>query len=217
MKRKMKVLVVLSFLLVLLLGMSYAYSKYKSDVSGVASLDIANWHITVNDCDIVTPDETNEECFTPAVLDNENNVIKVAKNFKATDFTYDNNSNQNVVDNKIAPGSSGTFKIKIKPNDTEVSIKYHLTATLEIPNDSIELYIKGPTENSRIPLTDAGYDGLILYNANNANYVEELMIYVDWVNDDTGASDEVDTIIGTSGSAPVLGMPIEIVFEQYNG
>ena len=43
------------------------------------------------------------------------------------------------------------------------------------------------------------------------------MIYVDWVNDDTGASDEVDTIIGTSGSAPVLGMPIEIVFEQYNG
>ena len=53
MNRKMIVIVALSFLLVLLLGMSYAYSKYKSDVTGTATLDIANWHITVNDCDIV--------------------------------------------------------------------------------------------------------------------------------------------------------------------
>ncbi len=217
MKRKIKVLIILSFLLFLLLGMSYAYSKYKSDVSGSATLDIANWHITVNDCDIVTPDEDNTECFTPAVLDADDNVIKVAKNFKVTDFTYDNNNNQNVVDNKIAPGSSGTFKINIKPNDTEVSIRYHLTASLEIPNDSIELFIKGPNDTNRIPLTSDGYTGIIPYDENNGSYVEQLIIYVDWVNDESGASDEVDTIIGTSGSRPVLGMPIEIVFEQYNG
>ena len=217
MKRKIMVLAILSFLLVLILGISYAYSKYKSDVKGVATLDIANWNITVNDCDIVNPDEDDDTCFTPEVLDDENNVVKVAKNFKITDFTYDNNSNQNVVDNKIAPGSSGTFKINIKPNDTEVSIKYNLTATLEIPNDMIKLYIKGPNDSSRIPLSDDGYEGIIRYNANNTNYVEQLIVYVDWLNDSTGAHDEVDTTIGTTASRPVLGMPIEIVFEQYNG
>lgn len=217
MNRKIKVLIVLSFLFIVILTGSYAYSKYRSDVNGVANLNIANWHITVNGCDIVNPDESNTDCFTPEVVDDEDNVIKVARNFSVTEFTYNNNNNNNVVDNKIAPGSSGTYKIKIKPNDTEVSIKYHLTASLEIPNDSIKLYIKGPNDASRRELTSAGYDGIILYSSNNGNYTEELTVYVDWLNAQDGSTDERDTVIGTNGSDPKLVMPVEILFEQYTG
>ena len=34
-------------------------------------------------------------------------------NFNITEFTYRNNSNAHVVNNKMAPGSSGTFKISV--------------------------------------------------------------------------------------------------------
>ena len=47
------------------------------------------------------------------LLNEEDNSVIVSRNFNITEFTYRNNSNAHVVNNKMAPGSSGTFKISV--------------------------------------------------------------------------------------------------------
>lgn len=215
MSRKVNVLVLLSFLFILIMGAAVAYSKYKTDVSGEAKADIANWNISVNDCNIVNPDKDNETCFLEKV--NDDGMVTVTRNFGIADIDYSNNNNDNVIDSKIAPGSSGTFKIAIKPNDTEVSIKYTLKASLAKENSSIKLYRSDPNGNNKVLLETDGYEGIIEYSADNASYEEVITIYVDWEKTNSPENDKIDTEIGTAGTSPILDLPVEIVFEQYRG
>ena len=63
MNKKMRVLLLLSFLFILVLGAAYTYSKYYTEVSGVASADVAEWDIIVNNCKIDRPNESDATCF----------------------------------------------------------------------------------------------------------------------------------------------------------
>ncbi len=224
MNKKVSVLIVLSFLLILVLGAAYSYSKYSASVSGSASADVAKWNITVNGCNIVNPDKQNSACFEE-VVDEENNIVTVTRNFGINEFTYDNKGSKDVVDNKIAPGSSGTFKIRIKPNDTQVSIKYKLNVALAKENDSITVYRSAPNGNTRETVMELdGYEGYIYYNPDGFSYMngntetktDEIVftIFVDWAAE---VNNVVDTEFGTSSTSPVLEIPVEIVFEQYLG
>lgn len=216
MNRKIYYLIGLSFLLVIILGASITYSKYKSDVTGEAQADIANWNITVNDCNVSKPDKDNTACFVENV-DPDNGTITLLRNFGINDISYTNNGNDNVVNDKIAPGSSGSFKIRIKPNDTEVSIKYNLKAWLDNKDIAIKLYRSDPNSDNKIPLEEDGYSGLIEYSTDNINYEEVITIYVDWVSEVDDNGNLIDTELGTSAGSPVLNIPVQIEFEQYNG
>ncbi len=213
MNRKVKILVILAFLFLIVLIGSYSYSKYRSDVTGQASSEVAKWNITVNGCNISKPDTTNTQCFESR--DNGDGTVTVLRNFKISEFSYNNNNNNNVVNNKIAPGSSGQFVIRIRPNDTEVSIKYTIKSHIADVNTALKYYVKGPNDASRILVPSSGYVGYINYSASNTNYEEVITFYVDWLNDED--QNENDTKIGTKSADPKLEIPIEITFEQYNG
>ena len=214
MNKKVKILFVLAFLFLIVLIGSYSYSKYRSDVTGEASTDVAKWNITVNGCNISKPDETDETCFASETNDTDGTVT-ILKNFSITEFSYGNSDLNNVEKDKIAPGSSGEFAIKIKPNDTEVSIKYTIHSHIDDDNVSLKYYIKGPHDSERHLFTDDGYVGYINYSEDNALYVEQVTFYVEWENDED--NNEKDTAIGTKSTNPTLDIPIEITFEQYNG
>lgn len=216
MNRKVNYLIALSFLLILILGSSYAFSKYKTEVSGEAQADIANWNISVNDCNITNPDKTNTACFEESI-DSESGVVTLIKNFDVDDISYSNNGNDNVVNDKIAPGSSGSFKIKIKPNDTEVSIKYTLKAWLADENVAIKLYRSDSNSDNKIPLEEDGYTGIIKYSPDNTMYEDVITLYVDWISEVSEEANAVDTELGTNGGTPKLEIPVQIVFEQYIG
>lgn len=219
MNKKVNILLLLSFLSIVILGTSYAYSKYRTDVSGDLSASIANWNISVNGCNIVDENSDSNNCFQTEV-DPDSGVVNIIRNFGISDISYSNNGSQTIVDNKIGPGSKGNFKIKIKPNDTGVSIKYKLKAVVGPENPAIKLYRSNPNDNevsNRVPMEVDGYENIITYSPTNINYEEVITIYVDWENDVTGASDEYDTNIGTSGSRPILSIPVSIEFEQYKG
>ncbi len=213
MNRKVKIVVILAFLFLIVLIGSYSYSKYRSDVTGQASSDVAKWNITVNGCNISKPDTTNSACFES--VDNGDGTVTILRNFKISEFSYNNNNNNNVVNTKIAPGSSGQFVIRIRPNDTEVSFKYTIKSHIVDDNTALKYYVKGPNDNNRILVPDTGYVGYINYSANHTNYEEVVTFYVDWLNDET--QNENDTKIGTKSADPKLEIPIEITFEQYNG
>ncbi len=224
MNKKVSLLIVLSFLLILVLGAAYSYSKYSASVSGSASADVAKWNITVNGCNIVNPDKQDSACFEE-VIDEEKSTVTVTRNFNINEFSYDNKGSMDVVDNKIAPGSSGTFKIRIKPNDTQVSIKYKLKVALAKENDSIIVYRSAPNGNVREAIMEPdGYEDYLYYNPDGFTYMngnveteaDEIVftIFVDWAEE---VNNEVDTEMGTSSTSPVLELPVEIVFEQYLG
>ena len=225
MNKKVRLLLILSFLLILVLGAAYSFSKYSTAISGTASADISKWNITVNDCNIVNPDKSNTSCFAETV-NTEDNTVTVNKNFNISEFTYSNNNNADVVDSKIAPGSSGTFKITIKPNDTQVSIKYKLNVALGKANSSISLFRSDPNSTNKVPMETDGFEDILQYSDQGFTYVDAngvtrsaseivFIIYVDWINDEK--NNDIDTEIGTSSTAPVLDIPVSINFEQYLG
>ena len=213
MNRKVKILIVLAFLFLVVLIGSYSYSKYRSDVTGAVSADVAKWNITVNGCNIVDPDTTNSACFASKV--NEDDTVTILRNFNISEFTYSNSDLNNVERDKIAPGSSGEFVLRIKPNDTEVSIKYTINSRIVDSDFALKYYVKGPGDNTRIEMPQSGYVGYINYDASNTNYEEVITFYVDWLNDES--ANEKDTQIGTKSIDPKLEIPVEITFEQYNG
>lgn len=226
MNKKVNVLILLSFLFILILGAAYSYSKYNTEASGVASAEVAKWKITVNDCDIVNPpDKNNTDCFV-GELDDTGNIISTTKNFEAGEISYTNNGNNNVINTKIAPGSSGTFGVTIKPNDTEVSVKYTLDVSILKENSSIKIYRSDPNKNNKIEMEEDGYTNYMYYSKDGFYYYDEngnevdaseikFIIYIDWVNDEV--NNEADTEIGTSAVSPILDVPVNILFEQYLG
>lgn len=219
MNKKVNILLLLSFLSIVILGTSYAYSKYRTDVNGDVSADIAKWDITVNDCNIVDENSDSNNCFETEI-DPDSGTVNLIRNFGVSDIIYSNNGSSTIAENKIGPGSKGYFKIRIKPNDTGVSIKYKLKSWVGPENPAIKLYRSAPNDSeftNRVPMEEEGIENTIIYSPSNRNYEEVIIIYVDWENDPSGNSDEFDTNIGTSGSYPVLSIPVSIEFEQYKG
>lgn len=227
MKKKVNVLIILSFLFVVVLGAAYSYSKYNTEVSGKAVADVAKWAITVNDCDIVNPPDKNTTACFVGELDNEGNVITTKKNFQAGDIVYTNNTNGNVADGMIAPGNtSGTFKVTIKPNDTDVSMKYVLDVSTLKNNSSIKIYRSDPNKDNMVEMEKDGYTNYLYYSKDGFYYYDDnnnkmdgseitFIIYVYWINDED--NNDVDTEIGTSAETPILDVPVNILFEQYTG
>jgi len=215
MKGKGKLLIILTFLFAVIILGSYSYSKYRSDITGEAKTDVAKWNISVNDCYIAKPENNSDSTCYLETVEESTGTVTVVRNFKITDFVINNNGNSNVVEGKIAPGSSGTFNIKIKPNDTEVSFKYTIKSHIEDDDVSLSYSIKGPDDADYISMPTDGYEGRIDYNASNTSYEEVISFKVDWVNDEN--HNEEDTVIGTKSIDPKLEIPVEITFEQYNG
>lgn len=226
MNKKVNVLIILSFLLILVLGGAYTYSKYSTAASGDATVDVANWNMLVNGCNIVNPDEnTNAECFEQ--VSNEDGTVTITKNFDISDFSYSNANNKNdVVDNKIAPGSEGEFEISIDPNDTEVSIEYTMYITLVKENSSISIDRSEPNSTTMVDMEENGYHGILKYTDSGFVHIDDngneitadsfdFLVHVLWENNE--ANNEIDTEIGTSSEAPVLEISVDIVFEQYLG
>lgn len=225
MNKKVNVLIILSFLLVLVLGGAYTYSKYKTVASGNASVDVANWNILVNGCNIANPGEnTNVNCFSQVT--NDDGTVTITKNFDVEDFDYSNFDNQDVVDNKIAPGSEGKFRINIDPSDTEVSIEYTMYITLVKENGSIKISRSNPNSTDMTLMEDDGYHGILQYTSDGFIHIDdngnrtsvddlEFLVNVLWENNED--NNLIDTEIGTSSETPILGVSVNIVFEQYFG
>ena len=100
MLKKFKIVLFLFLLLVFVLDVTTAYSKYTSEAIGEVKTNIAKWQILVNDNDI-TSNYTSTIDFTPVI---EENV--------------------NVAANTMAPQSKGYFDIEINPENVGTSFTY---------------------------------------------------------------------------------------------
>lgn len=171
--------------IVLVCVVGYTYSRYTSQATGTATAKVANWAIQVNDTDIVQNAE-----------------------FTLDDSYITWSDSEYVEDGYIAPGSTGTMRIRIDASGSQVAVKY----TVTIDDSALDSYsqIKITKVNNQ-PVSGDTYSGIIALD--DVDTPVEIPIEITWTNDDgTNAS---DTTIGST--VDTLEIPITVTAEQYLG
>lgn len=234
---KLSLLAILSFLLVLVLAGSYAYSKYVGVAVATGELKVAVWSIKVNGCDVVDPTKNPasiaSQCFQTVASEDDPDELILVKNFVVTDddISYYPLENEELVGSrKIAPGTEARFNITIDPGLTEAAFKYDLKSWFAGENAFIKIYVIELDENNvskknedgseiSYEITNSKYTNTILFSEDSdIDRIHRLQIKVVWENDETGETDKTDTEIGTAlrenGESPIMEIPVRINFQQ---
>lgn len=171
MKKSKKILIV--FAIIFIIAMSFligqVYAKYASQIKGQGSADIASWNFKVND--------------------KESQIQTISLNSTINNKTISNN--------KIAPGTSGNFKIKIDATDSEVGIGYIIKFENETNKPTnLKFTYENNTYNS---ISDLQEKLIGTIGANDVNKTKEININWSWPYE-TGttkeqilANDKIDT------------------------
>lgn len=150
-KNKKIVLIIVAIILIILsfLG-GHTFAKYMSRVTGQGTADIASWNFKVN--------EKEDKLQTISLKSTVNN--------------------QTLVNNKIAPGTEGSFQIKLDATGSEVGIDYIIKFENESQKPTnLKFTYDGNTYNSLTELQEA-LKGKI--NADEQNKIITLTIGWNW-------------------------------------
>ena len=150
-KSKKIVLVIIAIILLILsfLG-GHAFAKYMSRVTGQGTADIASWNFKVN--------EKEDKLQTISLKSTIND--------------------ENLINNKIAPGTEGSFQIKLDATGSEVGIDYIIKFENESQKPTnLKFVYNGNTYNSLTELQEV-LKGKI--NADEQNKITTLTIGWNW-------------------------------------
>lgn len=161
---------------------SVTYSRYISESTGTAEAKVATWAVKVNETNII-----DSQTF----------------NFDESYITWADNAK--IADGYIAPGRTGTMKIKLDTTGTKVAVKY----TVSIDYKALENYsqIKVTKVNGEAAPADGVYTGTI-----GLDDIGELEIPVEITWTDEEATNESDTTIGAG--IENFELPVIVTVEQ---
>ena len=157
---KKKVLVILAILTAVIVSFvgGQSYSKYISEVKGEGTAEVAGWSFKVNGSD------------------SQVQTISLASTV----------NNKTLVDNKIAPGTSGSFNILVDCTGSDVGINYNIQFTNETSKPTnLKFTYENVEYNSVTELANA-LTGVI--NANDENKTKTLNVKWNWKYE-TGSND----------------------------
>ncbi len=161
MNKKKKILLIVAILLVILVSFfcGRAFAKYKAEVKGSGTAEIANWVFKVNG--------------------KEDQIQKI-------DLlsTYDN---ETLIDNKIAPGTSGKFDIILDATGSDVGVNYQVRFLNESEKPQNLVFVYDNNEYSTIQDLEQNLTGTI--DANEENKTRTITIEWKWKYE-TGSTEE---------------------------
>lgn len=161
MNKKKKILLIVAILLVILVSFfcGRAFAKYKAEVKGSGTAEIANWVFKVNG--------------------KEDQIQKI-------DLlsTYDN---ETLIDNKIAPGTSGKFDIILDATGSDVGVNYQVKFLNESDKPQNLVFVYDNNEYSTIQDLEQNLTGTI--DANEENKTRTITIEWKWKYE-TGSTEE---------------------------
>ena len=143
--RKIKLLIAFVALFICIFQIKETYAKYIESKNGDAEFTVAGWKIKINNSDI-TDGASLSSLINPV---------------------YE--SNTNIKDGVIAPGSQGYFDINIDATNTEVSFNYEITITPSQESDVTDLTIYAYKID----------DGAIINTNNNSNTITNRINNID--------------------------------------
>ncbi len=163
MSKKKKILIVSCILLAIVISFiaGNAFAKYLSEVKGTGTAEIANWVFKVN----------GEE-------DAIQNVNLLS--------TYDN---ETLINNKVAPGTSGSFNIVIDTTGSDVGIDYVVEFTNESEKPQNLVFIYQDTEYTTIQDLEKDLTGTI--DANDEDKTRTITINWEWKYETGTNEDEI--------------------------
>ena len=192
MTRKKKVLIVLAILLIILLAFigGQAYAKYVSEVRGNGIAEIATWDFKVNG-----ESEQVDEISLASTCNNET-----------------------LVDNKIAPGTTGSFNIIVDATGSDVGINYNITFTEEEDKPENLKFLYNDKEYNSIKELEEDLSGII--NTNDEDKARTLNIKWEWpyqtgtneeeiIENDLKDTKDAQTIQNYTFSVVVTGTQVE--------
>ena len=152
MKKKKTILLVIAVLLVIILSfmIGKTFSKYVSEVKGTGTAEIANWVFKVNGKEDVVQ-----------------NVNLLS--------TY---NNETLINNKVAPGTSGNFNIVVDATGSEVGVDYTVQFLNESEKPQNLIYIYDDQQYTTIQ--DLQKDLSRTINANDENKTRTITVYWEW-------------------------------------
>ena len=171
MKNKKKILIVTLILLAIIVSFigGNAFAKYMAQVQGTGTAEIANWVFKVNG--------TEESIQNIDLLS-----------------TY---NNETLVDNRVAPGTSGSFNIVIDATGSEVGIDYKVKFLNESQKPDNLIFICNDTKFWTIQELETELTGTI--SANEEEKTRTITIGWEWLyetgdsTEDIQVNDMVDT------------------------
>lgn len=152
MKKSKKIVLVIIAIILLILSFlgGHAFAKYMSRVTGQGTADIASWNFKVN--------EKEDKLQTISLKSTIND--------------------ENLINNKIAPGTEGIFQIKLDATGSEVGIDYIIKFENESQKPTnLKFVYNGNTYNSLTELQEV-LKGKI--NADEQNKITTLTIGWNW-------------------------------------
>lgn len=152
MSKKKTALLVICLLLALILSfmIGKTFSKYISEVKGTGTAEIANWVFKVNG---------KEDAIQ--------NVNLLS--------TY---NNETLINNKVAPGTSGSFNIVVDATGSEVGVDYVIQFLNESEKPQNLIFTYDDQQYTTVQDLEKDLSGTI--NANDENKTRTITIYWEW-------------------------------------
>ena len=171
-----------------------SYAKYRRQINGSVSSDIASWNIKVNGEDIANK-KTLTTTIEPTFLESENTKEGV-----------------------IAPGVTGYYTITIDASDVDVNFLCSIHSDVSVDSNVVDLktlsYVVNPVSDNDEKLTYSADTGIVQQISKNTNQTV-FRIYIQW-DDEAGTMDnQVDTQAATNDNSKAL-MNVTLQFSQLN-
>lgn len=195
MKKKNDLIFIIVFIVIVSLSFLYlsqaSYAKYRKQITGNVSSTVASWNIKVNDETI--------------------NNKTVLSNYITPTF----DSNSYIKSGVLAPGTVGSFIIRINAEEVDVDFDYEISGTVSEDTPLDDLIITDYEINSNntiIPYSNK-ITGTILKNTQNTT----VTIYFKWNDDSTETMDnQEDTEYATTSTYQNTKIELNIKFTQKN-
>ena len=171
MKNRIKKIIIVCTLLIcfIFLITRVTYSSYESNTAGSVNGNIAGWNIKVND--VIVSNEVDKEVDIDDVVWNATHTRS----------------------GKLAPGSTGTFNIKLDFSGTEVAVRFDIEI-IDKTVDSNKILTLTAIDTADVTLTRTGvstYTAVVDVDDIDTTIVN-LALDLSWVNNDS-VNDPVDT------------------------
>ena len=181
-KKVLSILAILAIILLAFLG-GHTYAKYVSQVRGEGIAEVVTWSFKVN-----------------------RQVNKVeAINLASTC------NNEPLVNNKIAPGTSGSFNIIVGATGSELGINYNITFTGEENKPQNLKFEYNDIEYNSIKDLENDLSGII--NANDENKTKTLNIKWKWDYETGNDSDEIsrNDLLDTEDAKKIQNYTFDVI------
>lgn len=171
-----------------------SYAKYRRQLEGTVSSDIANWNIKVNGEDIANK-KTLTTTIEPTFLESENTKEGV-----------------------IAPGVEGYYTITIDASDVDVNFLCTIHSDVSVDSSVSDLktlsYVINPVGDTDERLTYSADTGIVQQISKNTNQTV-FRVYIKWDDDEGTMDNQADTEVATDDESKAL-MSVTLQFSQLN-